>query len=169
MKIQSKKHDGSKALQSEKEENVWKGKYLRALADYQNLEKRVQEEKKELTNRLEEQLVLKLLPIIDVFDEMLKHDPYREDQGLKSVRLQFHDVLQGYGVTHKIVVGTMYDPHTMECIEVREVENGKDNEVLGELGKAYFYRGKLLRPAKVIVGKKKDELKEAEVSEKSSN
>lgn len=52
---------------------------------------------------------------------------------------------------------------------MREVENGKDNEVLGELGKAYFYRGKLLRPAKVIVGKKKDELKEAEVSEKSSN
>ncbi len=134
----------------------WKNKYLRALADYQNLERRVQQEKSELRATLEESLVIRLLPIVDVFDELARHDPYKKDLGLQSIRIQIHDVLKAYGVKHEPVVGTPFNPHIMECIEVREVGPDKDNEVLEELLKVYLFRDKLLRPAKVIVGKKKE-------------
>ena len=136
----------------------WKNKYLRALADYQNLERRVQQEKTELRSFLEESLVLRLLPILDVFDELAKHDQYKKDLGLQSIRIQIHDVLRGYGVRHETVIGKPFNPHIMECIDVRTVDDDKDNEVLEEPLKVYFLRDKLLRPAKVIVGKKKEKL-----------
>ncbi|MDO8451743.1 MAG: nucleotide exchange factor GrpE [bacterium] len=133
----------------------WKNKYLRALADYQNLEKRVREERRELSGRLEESLILRLLPLVDVFDELLNHDVYKNDQGLTAIRLRFHDILQGYGVSHMPTLGAKFDPHSMECVEVKEVENeADDNTVLREIEKAYVLQNKLIRPAKVVVGKK---------------
>jgi len=149
-----------------KEVEEWKSKYLRALADYQNLEKRVAQDRSELTTRLEEELIRKLLPIVDVFDEMLKHNPYKEDQGLKSIRMQINDVLVGYGVTHKPIVGKPFDAHYMECVDIKEVKDDKhDNQVLEEVVKVYFNReDKVLRPAKVVVGKKEINQKAEELA-----
>lgn len=148
-------HEHKKVEELTSEVDVWKNKYLRSLADYQNLERRVEEQQKELRDNLEKDLIYRLIPIIDVFDELAKHEQYKKDLGLHSVRIQIHDVLRGYGVTHRPVIGTLFDPHIMECIEARKVEDvTDDNKVLEEPVKAYFLRNKLIRPAKVIVGKK---------------
>ncbi len=150
-----KQHNDKEKEDLRREVEEWKTKYLRALADYQNLERRVEEQKKDLRDNLEKDLIFRLMPIIDVFDELAKHERYKNDLGLNAIRLQIHDVMQGYGLKHKTIVGTDFDPHIMECIEVREIENDKDNnKVLEEPVKVYFLRDKLIRPAKVIVGKK---------------
>lgn len=135
----------------------WKNKYLRALADYQNLQRRIQEDNKELYERTERDLVKNLIEIADLFDEVLKHDVYKNDHGLHAVRNRLASVLHGYGVDGQPVVGTEFDPNLMYCVSVREpIGKEKENEVVEEINRLYLHRSKVYRPAHVIVAKKKD-------------
>ena len=134
----------------------WKAKYIRALADYQNLIRRSAEESKEVYSRTEKDLVTNLIPIADLFDEVLKHDHYKQDPGLRAVRAKLADVLHGYGVEGRPVVGTLFDPVSMECVDTREANEGeKENYVVDVLQPLYIHRGQVYRPARVIVAKNK--------------
>lgn len=136
-------------------QDEWKTKYMRALADYQNLIRRSAEESKEVYSRTEKDLVTNLIPIADLFDEVLKHDHYKSDPGLRAVRAKLADVLHGYGVEGRPVIGTLFDPVSMECVDTREVREGeKENYVVDVLQPLYIHRGQVYRPARVIVAKK---------------
>lgn len=128
----------------------WKGKYLRALADYQNQERRMADIGKLTQSRAEEVVVGKLLPIIDLFDQIVMMAIYNEDKGLKAVWKQLHDLIEGFGVTKLSVIGKVFDPRTMECVDVAV---GKEGIVLEEYAPGYTVRESILRAAKVKVGK----------------
>src|SRR5882672_6499330 len=72
------------------------GKYRRALADYQNLQKRVQEEKGEWIRAANKDLLLRLLPVLDTLMLAQKH---LQDQGLTVSINQFLDIIKTEGVT----------------------------------------------------------------------
>ena len=127
--------------------NNWK----RALADYQNLEKRTLEEKLNFSQFANSQLILKLLPVLDSLDELVKLDKFGQDQHLQLIIKQFRDILTGEGLEKIEVLGKEFDPQEMECVEVLEGEDGK---VIEETRTGYKLKGKILRVSQVRVGKK---------------
>lgn len=125
----------------------WKGKYLRALADYQNLEKRTQAEKQEIRKYAAEVTLTRLLPVLDTLTKTVEH---LKDAGLELALKELYTALSEQGVEKIAVVGKPFDPHKMECIEVVP---GNDNIVVEQILPGYRLHGKILRVAQVKVGK----------------
>jgi molecular chaperone GrpE len=128
------------------ETDVWKVKYLRALADYQNLEKRTHEHVNESRNYASAHIIRELLPVLDNLERASKH---LADDGLAHIVRQFNAVFQDVGVVRIEVVGKAFDPMEMECIALVE---GKNGIVIEELVTGYRMHEKVLRPAQVNVG-----------------
>ncbi|CAN5121807.1 nucleotide exchange factor GrpE [soil metagenome] len=137
-----------KRLQNEVEES--KSKYVRVLADYQNLEKRVQEQRRELLVNASRDIILKILPILDTLQLAKKHS---EDGALSASIQQFLAILQSEGVTAIKAQGKEFDPMLMECLTTVA---GKENIVIEELRTGYMLNDKVLRPAQVSVGDGKE-------------
>lgn len=124
------------------------GKYKRALADYQNLEKRVREEKVQWIKTASKDLLTRILPIVDTLLLAQKHS---DEKTLTVVAQQFLDLLKDEGVVRIETTGKKFDPKLMECITV---EQGNDGKVLEELRPGFMLHEIVLRPAQVKVGKK---------------
>ncbi len=123
--------------------------WKRALADYQNLEKRSQTEKEEFARFANRELVFKILPILDTFEQLEKH---LDDQGLHLAIKQLRDLLKSEGLEKIEVLGKDYHPEEMEGIEI--VSGDEDNKVMEEARTGYRFKGKILRAAQVKVSKK---------------
>ncbi len=130
-----------------KETEEWKAKYMRVLADYQNLDKRAQDQVGEARKFAAEMILQRILPVLDTFTKVKNHI---KDMGFDLAYKELLAVIEEQGVTPIKVLGEQFDPHQMECIEV---VSGKDNEVVEELLVGYMFRGKVLRIAQVKVGK----------------
>lgn len=122
----------------------------RALADYRNLERRVDDERKLLSQLSSIILIEKLLPILDNLENAQKH---LNDQGLEMVIKQFKDILTQEGVEEIPAEGAQFDPKLHEAIEVIEGQN--DGKIVKVAGKGYKINDKVIRPAKVTVERTK--------------
>ncbi|OGG21126.1 nucleotide exchange factor GrpE [Candidatus Gottesmanbacteria bacterium RIFCSPHIGHO2_02_FULL_40_13] len=129
---------------------TWKNKYLRILADYQNLEKRIKEARENEVKYASGKIILKILPVFDILEQVVK---INNDQGLILALKQFSEVLTRENVQKIEVLGREFDPLTMECLEV--VPGEKDNLVVQELRTGYKMYDKVIRTARVKVEKKK--------------
>ncbi len=118
----------------------------RVLADYQNLEKRVAEQRRELIMSANKDLLLKILPILDTLVLASKHS---QDQSLQVSIQQFLDVLKNEGITKIKTENEDFDPNTMEAIGTKKGEEGK---IIEEVRSGYMIGDKILRVAQVIVG-----------------
>jgi len=125
----------------------WKNKYLRALADYQNLEKRTREQVNEAREFAAEVVLARLLTVSDTFRKAREH---LQDPGLDLAFKELDALFNEQGVERIEAVGKPFDPHIMECIEVVA---GADNVVTSESLPGYRLHGKVLRVAQVKVGK----------------
>ncbi len=121
----------------------------RTLADYRNLENRVQNERGEWILKANKQLLLNTLPVLDTLMQASKHS---KDQSLILSVQQFLDILKKEGVEKIETLGKNFDPNLMEGIATVEGEEGK---VIEELRTGYMLYDKVLRPAQVTVGKGK--------------
>lgn len=139
-----KKKKKLKKLEEEAVEltNKWK----RALADYQNLEKRIAQEKGEFAKFASATLLDKLLPILDSLEKCQAH---LKDKGLSLVLSQFKKVLESEGLEEIQAEGEEFDPQLMDAVEMVK---GKKNQVVEVVLKGYSLNGRVLRPAKVKVG-----------------
>jgi molecular chaperone GrpE len=117
------------------------------MADYQNLEKRIAEEKSSWIKAANKNLLLQLLPGLD---SLLLADIHTQDEGVKLSIKHFLDILENAGVTKIETVDKDFDPNLMEAITTQE---GEDNKVLEEVRTGYMLFETVLRPAQVIVGK----------------
>ncbi len=144
-------HDKKEVEQLNQKVEELENKYKRALADYQNLQKRVGEEKSDWIKSANKQILLRLLSVLDT---LMLASGHSSDASLKvSVQL-FLDVLKQEGVVKVETTGEEFDPRTMECVEVKEGEDGK---VMQETRAGFLLHDKVLRPALVVVGKKSKE------------
>jgi len=124
-------------------DNNWK----RALADYKNLVDRTNKEKKEFYEFANTNVLQSFLPVYDSLDMLSK---YSQDQGLALTVKQFKQVFSEEGVKEIEVLGKEYNEQEMEAVEMVE---GEKNIVIEEISKGFIFKGKLLRPARVKVGK----------------
>ena len=122
----------------------------RALADYHNLERRIDEERRLLSHLSSALVIEKLLPVLDNLENAQKH---LKDEGLSIVIKQFGDVLESEGVSEITAEGSPFDPNFHEAVEI--LESDKDGIVLKVLAKGYKINDKVLRPAQVAVGRTK--------------
>lgn len=119
----------------------------RALADYANLEKRVEAERKVLARLASAQLILKLLPAIDNLETAAGH---LKDQGLTMVVEAIHQVFKSEGLEEIAIENGQFDPQIMEAVGTVE---GEENKVAELVRKGYKLNGQVIRPAQVKVGK----------------
>lgn len=134
----------------------------RALADYHNLERRVDEERKLLAQLSSAIVIEKFLPILDNLENAQKH---LNDQGLEMVIKQFKDVLRSEGVEEIEAEGAQFDPKFHEATEV--VQGDKDNIVVKVARKGYKINGKTLRAVQVVVMRQKVDQNVEEKAEKA--
>jgi molecular chaperone GrpE len=144
-----------KKLQKEPSVNpeieLLKGQLARTLADYDNLLKRTQEEKFTWIKFATGNLVQSLLPILDNLDRTLKSNVSEEQsswfQSIKMTDLSLRKILADNGL--KEISTDKFDPNFHDAIEIKD---GPKDEILEVLETGYTLNGKLIRPAKVVVG-----------------
>ena len=120
----------------------------RAVADYRNLEKRFEDEKREFVKFANRDLLLKLIP---AFDTLFLAEKYVADEGIRITIRHLQDALRDVGIESVETENESFNPETMEAVATEE---GEENKVLEELRPGYTLNGKLLRPAQVKVGRK---------------
>lgn len=147
-------HQDIKKMQEELEKckseaDKYRNQFLRALADYQNLEKRVSEDRIETRKMAQIAVLNRLLPILDNLNQA---EVFVQDPGLKLVKDSLIQMLTELGLKEIELLGKEFDPHIAEAIEL--VEGEKDNIVVEVVKKGYELNGKVIRPGQVKVSKK---------------
>lgn len=130
--------------------------WQRARADFLNYKKGEIERISELLKYGIEELILKILPILDNFEMIEKKMP--EDlknngnvAGILQLRTQMLDLLKSYGVEEIRTLGEKFDPNFHEVVE--EIGGKEPSIVVEEVQKGYKINSQLLRPAKVKISK----------------
>lgn len=121
-------------------------KWKRALADYANLEKRINKEKEVFVRFCNARLLENLLSVLDDFERAEKH---LKDQGLSLAVNKFKEVLQKENLEEIKVEGEEFNP---ELMEATEIVVGPKNRVVEVVNKGYLLNNRVLRVAKVKVG-----------------
>ena len=128
---------------------------LRKQAEMSNLKKRLAREKEEFLQFSAKQTVEALLPILDGFELALANEGGTEGyrQGVELIYQQLAGTLQRMGLEPVAAKGRIFDPNLHEAVAVVESDQHADQEIIDELQKGYFFKGRLLRPARVRVAK----------------
>jgi len=142
-------------------------RYLRAVAELDNFRKRTAREKEELIKFGNEHLMRDILPLIDNLDRAISHADTSENfaafkEGLMMVREQFMRTLERHGLSCIDCVRKEFDPNYHEALFQVDSPDHENNQVVEELEKGYLLHGKLLRPAKVSVCKKDNNVESRE-------
>lgn len=129
-------------------ETSWK----RALADYQNLLRRIESEKKEFIRVSTANLMARLIPSLDIIDMAASHT---KDLGVEMAAKQFRNALVEEGLQEIIpVIGSEFDHNLHECSETVPTSSSSDDNHISEvILKGYKLADYVLRPAKVKVYK----------------
>ena len=127
---------------------------LRALADFDNFRKRQREETIRGAELAREEIILKLLPILDNFERALAaaEEQHSYDSLVAGVSLtlrQVREMLTREGVEAIEAVGQEFNPELHEAMMRVETDEYADNTVVDELEKGYVINGKVLRPSRV--------------------
>lgn len=140
----SKKLAGRKELKQKL--CVLEDKLKRAVADYDNLEKRVLLKREEYVTLARIEILDKL---IGVLDDLERAETHLKDRGLSMAMNQLRAVLTSEGVEEVAAEGKAFDPERMDCVAITR---GKKNRVMKVCQKGYLLKGIVIRPEKVEVG-----------------
>lgn len=124
--------------------------WRRALADYQNLLRRVEQDRREFTKVANANLIARLLPSLDIIELASVHT---QDMGVQMAAKQFHAALSEEGLS--VIApdpGDEFDHNYHECIETIDLQPQKQQNTIAELVLKGYKLGELvLRPARVKV------------------
>lgn len=138
------------------QEEDFRDRYLRTLADFENFRKRSEREKEDFRRYALVGVIRDLLPVIDNFDRALEHAEEGDEfhKGVALIYKQLFDVLQRHGLKTISESGVRFDPNIHEAVVREEDPSVPSHTVVAILQKGYFLHDRLLRPAmvKVAVG-----------------
>lgn len=152
---ETQKIESEEVIELKKHNEELENSYKRALADYQNLEKRTLEQRKDWIITANKELILRILPTLDHLEKALQGAREKGEQsgwvqGVEMAVKELRKILEEEGL--RPVQTEDFDPNLHEAVEVIEGKNGK---ILNVLQMGYTLNEKLIRPARVIVGKSK--------------
>lgn len=129
--------------------------YQRLAADFENFKRRSRQDLADRTQYANEELVRKLLPILDNFKRALDHAPQDIDpqwfEGIKLVARQFEETLEAQGLSAIPAVGQPFDPAQHEAIAREETDEHEEGTVVEEMRPGYRLHNRVLRPTLVKV------------------
>ncbi|MGV9775771.1 nucleotide exchange factor GrpE [Streptosporangium sp. NPDC003464] len=141
-------------LQRQNEE--LEGRWRRALADLDNLRKRVIRDTERVGAEERARAAAEWLPVLDNLERALEHaesDPASIVEGLQVIRDQALEVLARLGFPRRDDAGTVFDPARHEAVATLAQEDVPEGTVLQVVRPAYGDGERQLRPALVVVAK----------------
>lgn len=132
---------------------------LRALADNENFKRRIQRETDEVRKFATESVLADLLPVLDNLALAIEHAGNEAAcknivLGVDMTRKMFLDILKKHGLECVGACGEAFDPNVHEAIGTVCDEAGKEGCVAKVAMAGYVLKGRVIRPAKVLVNKK---------------
>ena len=132
-------------------------KYLRIVAELDNVRKRHARELEKARNFGVEGLAAELLAVADSLEMALStgSDAPAESllEGGRNTLKQLQSAMEKYGVTELYPEGEPFDPELHEAMTMQPSDSAEPNTVLTVVQRGYQLNGRLLRPARVIVAK----------------
>jgi molecular chaperone GrpE len=138
----------------------FKQRMLREAADFENYRKRAARERQDAVTFANENLLQKLIPVLDTFEMALaaKVTDAAAAQSLRTgvqmVYNQLKSALADAGLEEIDAQGKVFDPNLHEAVSQQEQANVPEGQVTQQTRKGYKFRNRLLRPAGVVVAKK---------------
>jgi len=128
----------------------------RLQAEFENYKKRIEKEKLEFIQFANEELILRILPILDSFELALQNTSNSEEfvKGVKLIYTQLYSMLESLGLKKINALGEKFDPYKHEVL-ISENSDKEEGVVLEELQKGYLLGDKIIRHAKVKIAKSK--------------
>ena len=125
-------------------------------AEFENYKKRIEREKQDIIRYSSQNLIIKLLPIIDSFEIALENhkDKNKFIEGMKLVFSQFYSTLEKEGLKQIDPLNEKFDPYKHEVM-MHEKNDKPDNTIVEVLQKGYILNDKVIRHAKVKIAKNK--------------
>ncbi|MFO1540865.1 MAG: nucleotide exchange factor GrpE [Chloroflexota bacterium] len=131
---------------------------LRAVADYQNLRRRTEQERAEIVALAGETVIRRLLGIVDDVERAVALAPAAHDPavsawigGVAAIERKLAGLLAAEGVTPIAAAGLPFDPQRHEAIIHEQTTTVPDGHVVRELQRGYEISGRVIRPALVAV------------------
>ena len=146
-----------------REKDALQDRLLRTAAEFDNYRKRMDRERRELSEYVASDVLAELLPIIDNFERALnattpaapdggESDAFRK--GIELIHKQMLDLLKKRGVTLIQSVGADFDPNFHQAVIHEDSNDHREGEVMQELQRGYLIGERLLRPAMVKVARR---------------
>ena len=134
-------------------------KFLRLFSEFDNYRKRTAKEKLDLTLTANEELISRLLMVLDDIDRATAADEADEldvealVQGHKLIFDKFKNILKSSGLEEIVSTGTEFNTDEHEAIANMPAQSDEQkNKVIDTTTKGYRLNGKVIRHAKVVVG-----------------
>ena len=127
------------------------------IQDFETYRRRVERELKNIESRTKERLLLRILPQIEALEKAIvvmrrKKVPKSVIKGLQMIIDDMFKSLESEGLEIIEAVGKRFDPKFHEAVKV--VPANEDNIVLEEVERGYMLDGRVIKQAKVVVGRK---------------
>ena len=151
--------ESDKTIQTyEKKLSDYDEKLQRALADYQNLERRT---KVEISQRVSDKINSLLLNFINIYEDFLRAENALSKEnvdinGINAVIKNMENLLAENNIKPIDAVGEIFDPQIHEAVSMVEDDTLDDGTIIQEVAKGYISEKGILKPSKVIVSKKKE-------------
>ena len=162
---QNIKNDNEKCHKEECNENkvemIEKDKYLRLFADFENYKRRTEEEKKNISIFVEQLIFSELIVIVDDFERFLNSETGADKKTVEGVSLilkKINTFLTKFEVKKiEIKEGDEFNDEIAESVSTQEItDKNMENKIIKVYENGYKIKDKVLRFAKVIVGKFKE-------------
>lgn len=155
----TEKHNEMSELEKIKSElDEQKDKFLRLSAEFDNYKRRNAKERIDLMQTAGKEIIVSLLDVLDDSERAekqlkLSNEKNENIEGTLLVFNKLKNILQQKGLTPMESVGTDFDVEKHEAISEFEVPEEKKGKVIDEMVKGYYLNEKIIRFAKVVVGK----------------
>lgn len=138
-------------------EAVDRVRLARAVNDLEAAKARVERDARLTREETRSKLVSELLPVLDNLDRAIATAEASGDvpavvEGVRMVRRQFEAVLEGFGLARFDAVDAVFDPRVHDATSIVDAP-GRDGIVVAQVEAGYRFGDRLLRAAKVVVGR----------------
>jgi molecular chaperone GrpE len=136
-----------------------KDKFLRLMAEFDNYKRRTAKERMDLIQTAGKDVIVSLLDVLDDCDRAEKQLGISDDiavqkEGIQLVFNKIRSTMQAKGLTAMESIGKDFDAELHEAItEVPVPDDKQKGKVIDEVTKGYLLNEKIIRFAKVVVGK----------------
>lgn len=136
-----------------------KDKYLRLFADFDNYKKRTAKERLDLLSTAGKDIILSIIPVVDDFERAIAvadnaTDASAVKEGMMLIKNKMFSILEQRGLKAMDAIGEPFDPEKHEAItEIPAPTEDMKGKVIDQVEKGYFMNDKIIRYAKVVVGK----------------